>query len=273
MVGAFYGIINRPYERDLRITYTREGNKEDVERSILYFKKDGKTIRFNRVGYKTKYYGAVGGLGTLKERIPKMMIGANLLLQQYPEYGKIKIRKNGLYEFVLNKLTKPNEDDKRIDVLPAINPEEVFELYNMLEEITIPHATFRRGFKTHRAVCFGITKKRYSNVVGLSSASLKYPEIYEEIIRVGKMICPFEFTSIHVNYNVTSPKHKDENNISKTVLLSFGDYTGGNIMIEGNMYDANCQPIYFNGSILEHWNTDDLLGTKYSLVFYCIKNK
>lgn len=277
MVGGFQGIINRngsidkPYDQELRITYTREGNKEDVEKSILYFKKDGKTVRFNRIGYKTKYYGSLGGLGTLKERLPKMMIGSNILQQNFPEYGKIKIRKNGLYEFVLNRLHKPNEEDKRIDVFPSINPEELVDLYNMLEEITIPHATYRRGFPKHRAVCFGITKKRYTQIVELSSSSLKYPEIYQEILRIGKMICPFEFTSIHVNNNVTSPPHKDENNTSKSVLLSFGDYTGGNIMIEGKVYDANCTPIMFNGGILEHCNTPDLEGTKYSLVFYCIK--
>jgi hypothetical protein len=39
-------------------------------------------------------------------------------------------------------------------------------------------------------------------------------------------------------------------------------------MIEGKMYDAKNTPIIFNGSQLEHWNTDDLEGLKYSLVFY-----
>jgi hypothetical protein len=29
--------------------------------------KDGKTLRYNRIGFKTKYYG-VGGLGGLAER-------------------------------------------------------------------------------------------------------------------------------------------------------------------------------------------------------------
>jgi hypothetical protein len=52
------------------------------------------------------------------------------------------------------------------------------------------------------------------------------------------------------------------------MLLSFGDYTGCNIVIEGTMYDARHKPIIFNGSEREHWNTDDLSGNKYSLVYY-----
>ena len=56
------------------------------------------------------------------------------------------------------------------------------------------------------------------------------------------------------------------------MLLSFGDYTGCNIVINNKTYDANCNPIVFNGSELEHWNTDDLIGTKYSLVFFTTKN-
>jgi hypothetical protein len=51
-------------------------------------------------------------------------------------------------------------------------------------------------------------------------------------------------------------------------LLSFGDYTGANIVIDGILHDAKYNPIVFNGAELEHWNTDDLVGNKYSLVFY-----
>jgi len=102
-IGAFYGIIIRR-DPDLQLQYTREGNKEDVERSIRYFKKDGKVIRFNKIGFKTKYYGSVGGLGTLKERLPTIISNVNLLVHAYPEYGYRKVRKNGIHEFVLRRL-------------------------------------------------------------------------------------------------------------------------------------------------------------------------
>jgi hypothetical protein len=52
------------------------------------------------------------------------------------------------------------------------------------------------------------------------------------------------------------------------MLVSFGEYSGCNIVVEGAKLNADCQPIIFNGADLEHWNTDDLVGTKYSLVYY-----
>ena len=102
IVGAFYGIINRPLLDDVKLTLTTQsGQKEDVERTIKYFICDGKVIRYNKIGFKTKYYGGTGGLGKFNDRIVPMKIACEKLLEEYPEFGKIKIRKSGMYEFVL----------------------------------------------------------------------------------------------------------------------------------------------------------------------------
>jgi len=53
-------------------------------------------------------------------------------------------------------------------------------------------------------------------------------------------------------------------------IVSIGDYTGCNLVIENKKYDAKYNPIVFNGSLIEHWNTDDLVGDKYSLIYYNI---
>ena len=57
------------------------------------------------------------------------------------------------------------------------------------------------------------------------------------------------------------------------MLVSFGNYEGGNIVIEpyGEL-SAKYHPIIFNGSELYHYNTPILNGTKYSLVFYKTTN-
>lgn len=54
------------------------------------------------------------------------------------------------------------------------------------------------------------------------------------------------------------------------MLVSFGDYSGCKIVVEGDAYDSFYTPIIFNGANLEHWNTNDLQGEKFSLVFYSI---
>jgi|694.fasta_scaffold46443_5 hypothetical protein len=105
IVGAFYGIINRPSLNAISLTITKEnGQKEDVERTLKYFLHDGIVLRFNKIGFETKYYGKEGGLGRFEDRIKPMMEASKKLKKQYGEYGDIKVRGNGMAEFVLKKV-------------------------------------------------------------------------------------------------------------------------------------------------------------------------
>ena len=105
IVGCFYGIINRPKLKDIEITLTKEnGNKEDVEMSIKYFITDGIVLRFNKVGFITKYYGKSGGLGTFESRLKPMLEASKKLKKAYPEYGDIYTKKTGMTEFRLKKI-------------------------------------------------------------------------------------------------------------------------------------------------------------------------
>ena len=117
IVGAFYGIINRPKLKSIQLTITKEnGQKEDVERTLKYFLNDGIVLRFNKIGFVTKYYGKEGGLGRFEDRIKPMMVATKKLKKQYSEYGDIKIRGNGMPEFVLKKIRAhetPNSKTKK----------------------------------------------------------------------------------------------------------------------------------------------------------------
>ncbi len=105
IVGAFYGIINRPKLKSIQLTITKEnGQKEDVERTIKYFIEDGIVLRFNKIGFTTKYYGKEGGLGRFEERLKPMKDACKRLEDKYTEYGYTKVRGNGMAEFVLKKL-------------------------------------------------------------------------------------------------------------------------------------------------------------------------
>lgn len=113
IVGAFYGIVNRPNVKAIELTLTKEnGQKEDVERTIKYFKTDGIVLRFNRVGFETKYYGKSGGLGTFDERLKPMLEASQRLKHEYPEHGEISTKKHGMTEFRLKRL--PSKFDEPI---------------------------------------------------------------------------------------------------------------------------------------------------------------
>jgi cellulose synthase/poly-beta-1,6-N-acetylglucosamine synthase-like glycosyltransferase len=105
IVGAFYGIINRPKLKSIQLSITKEnGQKEDVERTIKYFIEDGVVLRFNRVGFVTKYYGKSGGLGTFEDRLKPMLEASNKIKAAYPDYGNISTKKTGMTEFKLKKI-------------------------------------------------------------------------------------------------------------------------------------------------------------------------
>jgi len=271
IIGAFYGFINRPNDADLKLTIV--SHRDDIEKTLRYFIKDGIVLRFNKIGFKTQIYGN-GGLGKLKTRIEKIILDAQRLKEHFGDYGKIKVRKNGIWEFDMKKIKAKSKETFEVKVLPIVSKTEFEELFQKLEKISIPFKqgrSSRMNFPKHRATIFGTTKGRFNGKIDLSVHSKKYPEIYAEILRIGKIICPFDFSTIYLNKNVICPKHKDDNNVGDSLLVSFGDYSGGNIVIDDIVYDANCCPIVFNGAELEHYNTDDLVGTKYSLVFFNTK--
>ena len=54
-IGGFTGIINRKDNPKINCS-----DREDVERSIKYFMRDGIVLRFNNVGYKTNFFGGGG---------------------------------------------------------------------------------------------------------------------------------------------------------------------------------------------------------------------
>jgi hypothetical protein len=147
------------------------------------------------------------------------------------------------------------------------------ELYKMFEEVRLTkrrNSNNRRDFPDYNGAIFGMVRPRfkYKGYDELSADSKRFPHIYEEIMRIGKVICPFEFKSVQVNKNLVCPKHVDGNNRGLSLLVSFGEYTGCNIVVKDISYDANCRPVVFNGALHEHYNTDDLQGTKYSLVYF-----
>lgn len=159
-------------------------------------------------------------------------------------------------------------------VLTSIYPDRFTKIEELLDKVTFPviSAQNRRGFSKHRAFVLGLVKHRCLRHVMTARLNEKYSELLDELLKLGEEICPFNFTSIYINKNVTSPRHKDTGNVGDSLIISLGQYTGSNLIIENIKYDARYTPIIFDGGKLEHWNTDDLVGTKYSLIFYSIYN-
>jgi len=158
-----------------------------------------------------------------------------------------------------------------ITQLPPVDPEELSNLYAMLEYINFPKEKYenRKGFGDNsRCMVFGIRRARRTQEIGLSAATLKHPYVWDELQRIGRLL-NFPFTSIHLNKNVVCDWHTDKGNIGNTVILSLGDYEGCNLQLKNlGEFNTNCSPILFDGKLIEHRTTPLQSGTKYSIVFY-----
>lgn len=84
--GACYGMIVR-HDRDLAIKYLM---KDDHERSIRHFKKDGCTVRFENVGISTTYMGGHGGMqvDSWDVRHAKALVSIKQLCDEFPDITK-----------------------------------------------------------------------------------------------------------------------------------------------------------------------------------------
>lgn len=109
IVGCLYGFINHRETQKLNVE-----NKEDYERSIKHFIKDGGVLRFNNITVKTTYYQGTGGMNNTN-RWYDADYCANKLVELYPKYCKIdkpsvRIDKYTLKPYTevkLIRLTKP----------------------------------------------------------------------------------------------------------------------------------------------------------------------
>lgn len=261
-IGACFILKNH---KEFTLTYEQG---EDFERNIFYLKKYGKNIRINGVNFRTKYFGK-GGLEDYRT-IEKYVNETNRLVYEYSDYLYFKDKKIMGESLGNVKLFRKSRQQSVLQ-LGYYNCYD--NLYDMFEKVLLTKrivANNRRGFPHYRGAVFGMVRPRfhYKGYDQLSKDSIKFPHIYEEINRIGKIICPFEWKSVQVNKNLVCPPHKDSKNSGMSLLVSFGDYTGCNIVVEGSAYDAKHRPTIFDGAKYEHWNSDDLVGTKYSLVYF-----
>ena len=69
------------------------------------------------------------------------------------------------------------------------------------------------------------------------------------------------------DYNYKTKKHIDGNNIGRSLAISFGDFTGGELVVEGREYQTKLHPLIFNGALKEHYNRP-IHGDRYSLIYF-----
>lgn len=129
------------------------------------------------------------------------------------------------------------------------------------------HRSFINKGTPPKSMIFGYRK--YQNKYGLSTASKKYPEFYNDLKNLMKAKDPnFKFSTITLNKNFKCQPHKDGNNVGYSYIIGLGDYENGELNVEGKKIDINKKFYKFNGSQKEHWVEDWKNGDRYTIVYY-----
>lgn len=100
IVGCFYGVFNN---RNLHVTLD---DKEDFERTILYYDTDGGVLRYGGVAPITRYYKTPGGMMETRT-IQRILASAQTLVDRYPQYCRLNLtKKSGHAEVRLLRLKR-----------------------------------------------------------------------------------------------------------------------------------------------------------------------
>ena len=150
------------------------------------------------------------------------------------------------------------------------------ELYKEIEEtiktMKIPNARRKNISDTPtQTITLGLVHKQFTTEKGWSKPTHENLYLFDLLNKLAESINPDHvFSTITINRNVLCKPHKDAKNNGTTMIVGLGDYTGGELVIEGVKHDIHYKPMYFNGFLHEHYN-ETWSGNRYTLMFYSYK--
>lgn len=128
-----------------------------------------------------------------------------------------------------------------------------------------------RGFLKYDKNGKKVLRKRVSKRLFETTLKTDYPELMKVFEEYRDLYFPdFDFNNVMINKNYPVKRHKDASNVGESVLLTFGDYTGGETKIEFGVdmfINTNCNPCKFDGSKYYH-SVMPFEGERYALVFF-----
>ena len=130
IVGAMWGSKN-VHKKKIKVTID---DKEDFERSLLYYKEDGLVIRYNYVTIRTKYYKEQGGMQVTRtsDRVTK---SAHYLINKYPSLCELNTnKKSAKTELKFRK----QEKNKRLKI------DRKAPLYNKIKKVSKTEKIYKK---------------------------------------------------------------------------------------------------------------------------------
>jgi hypothetical protein len=153
--------------------------------------------------------------------------------------------------------------------------EESFDLLKaelIRKRIPINHDRWVAG--EGRSQAFGVIR-RWAYRPHLSRNTWMRPTLWGLLMDFAAKHVSIQWDAVTVNDNYVSAPHKDKGNEGVSFTVSFGDFTGGQLCMEGPSgetisVETRHRGFLFNGSSTTHW-TAPFEGRRFCLVFYKLK--
>jgi hypothetical protein len=134
----------------------------------------------------------------------------------------------------------------------------------------------RKNSGTGRTQAYGIINRvKGGRGVGLGMNCEKYPKIWEEGQKLAQAFLPdaINWTTFMLNMNYEAQPHVDKNNDGESLVVAFGDYTGGELVVynkDGTETEFNIRyrPVVMDASKITHYVKPVTSGTRYSIIFF-----
>lgn len=290
LIGVCYGIIVRDVPQ-LSMSLKAQADKE---LTLKYWVADKKLVRFNHWAVATRFMAPGGLYSETRKEETKAETAA--LVELFPGLiTQIYKPRMGIYDnrFVGSKTPRtavraPGDD--RVDVLPVAPTYEAAKerLLAVLRATTIPplgkeSPPERRKHHGVRADIIGSVGRSISLGIGNTRVkgwaefrhNKKKPALLKALIEFGNTIAPsgWKYTTITLNHGVLARKHKDGNNVGRSIIVGIGEYTGGKLRVwaedESGYQDCDLKdkPTMFNGALRFH-ETQPFEGERYTIIYY-----
>ena len=154
----------------------------------------------------------------------------------------------------------------------SISAEEFQPLIEELTRRPLDTNKFRLKAGEGKSQAFGLVNRRclppdYSRQCWMR------PYLYKLLLDFAKKNVSIPFNAITVNQNYRAAAHRDKGNKGDSLLVAFGDYTGGKLKIhEGELegsHDIKHTPLITDFSKVLH-EVEPWEGNRFSLVFYTL---
>lgn len=154
-----------------------------------------------------------------------------------------------------------------------VSPRLFDRLLSMMVYENVPLNRERGNSGAGRSVCYGIVGKRCMPP-GPSRWNKKRPEVWAELQKIAESLpVPEGWTSCVLNQDYVALPHYDSGNVGPSCIVSFGCYTGGELVLDGSggrtEINTFLTPVVGNFSKTRHW-TKPLSGLKFSLVYFTL---